>query len=153
MQTNSRKLKRAATKRLAAMTLVEVLIAMAISGLAMGAIVGGYYFASVSAEKSSLLLAASAKAMERLEEVRAAKWDTSAYPPIDQLVATNFPDKTVMLDLSGYGTGVTYATNRVQISQISTNPVLKRIHVDCIWAFKSSRLFTNSIETYRAPDQ
>src|SRR5207244_2767794 len=75
MQTNSRKLKRAAAKGQAAMTLVEVLIAMAISGLAMGAIVGGYYFASVSAEKSGLLLAGTAKAMERLEEARAAKWD------------------------------------------------------------------------------
>ena len=135
------------------MTLVEVLIALAISGLAVAAIVGGYYFASVSAEKSSLLLAASAKAMERLEEARAAKWDISAFPAIDELTATNFPDKLVVLDLSGYGPGVTYATNRVQISQISTNPSLKRIHVDCVWTFKSSQLFTNSIESYRAPDQ
>jgi prepilin-type N-terminal cleavage/methylation domain-containing protein len=153
MQINSRKLKLTSRKGQAAMTLVEVLIAMAISGLAMSAIVGGYYFANVSAEKSSLLLAGTAKAMERLEEVRAAKWDVSAYPPIDQLAATNFPDKIVILDLSGYGGGVTYATNRVQISQISANPALKRIHVDCVWPFKGSRLITNSIETYRAPDQ
>src|SRR3954463_11994705 len=103
MQTHARDVEKAAFKARAAMTLVEVLIALAICGLAVASIVGGYYFGSVSAEKSSLLLAASARAMERLEETRAAKWDISAYPVIDQLAASNFPDKIVTLDLSGYG--------------------------------------------------
>jgi prepilin-type N-terminal cleavage/methylation domain-containing protein len=136
-----------------AMTLVEVLVALAICGLAVTAIVGGYFFASASAEKSSLLLAGTARAMERLEETRAARWDTASYPTIDELVATNFPTKVVTLDLSGDGSKITYATSRVQISQVSTSPPLKRIHVDCVWAFNGSRLITNSIETSRAPDQ
>ena len=64
------------------MTLIEVLLALGISSLAMGAIVGGYCFATVSAEKSCLLLAANARAMQRLEEARAAKWDVSAWPAV-----------------------------------------------------------------------
>ena len=41
------------------MTLAEVVVAMAISGLAIAGIVGGYFFSSVSAEKSALSLAAT----------------------------------------------------------------------------------------------
>ncbi|HWW02097.1 MAG TPA: prepilin-type N-terminal cleavage/methylation domain-containing protein [Candidatus Acidoferrum sp.] len=137
----------------AGMTLTEVVVALAISGLTVAAIVSGYVFSTGFAEESALSLAASAKAMERIEEARSATWDTSSWPPVDQLVATNFPDKTVTLDLSGSGTGATYATNITQISQISTNPPLKRIRVDCVWCFRGSRLLTNTIETCRAPDQ
>jgi prepilin-type N-terminal cleavage/methylation domain-containing protein len=137
----------------AGMTLVEVVVALAISGVAIGAIVSGYIFCANSAERSALSLAANATAMQRIEETRSAKWDTSSSPAVDQLVATNFPDKVVTLDVSGSGAGITYATNLTQISLISASPPLKRIHVDCVWSFNGSRLLTNSIETCRAPDQ
>jgi prepilin-type N-terminal cleavage/methylation domain-containing protein len=136
----------------AGMTLVEVVVALAISGLAVAAIVGGYVFSTVSAEQSALSLAASARAMERIEEARSAKWDTSIWPQIDQLVTTNFPDTVVTLDLSGSGTRSSQATNITQISLISTNPPMKRIRVDCVWRFGATRLQTNTIETCRAPD-
>lgn len=135
------------------MTLVEVVVALAISGLAVGSIVGGYVFCASSAEISALSLAANATAMARIEETRSAKWDTASSPSVDQLVSANFPDKVVTLDVSGSGAGITYATNLTQISLISVSPPLKRIHVDCVWSFKGSRLLTNSIETCRAPDQ
>jgi type II secretory pathway pseudopilin PulG len=135
------------------MTLVEVLIALAISGLAMASIVGGYLFASGSAEKSALSLAANASALRRIEETRCARWIISTFPATDEVVATNFPDTVVKLDFSGSGTGITYATNHTIISQISTNPYLKRVRVDCIWPYKAGTVFTNSIETCRAPDQ
>jgi type II secretory pathway pseudopilin PulG len=135
------------------MTLVEVLVAFAIAGLAVGSIVSGYLFCITSVEKSALSLAANAKATERLEETRGAKWDTSSYPAVDELVATNFPVEVVVLDLAGSGPGVTYATNLTRISQISTAPPLKQIRVDCIWRFKATQLVTNTIETCRAPDQ
>jgi prepilin-type N-terminal cleavage/methylation domain-containing protein len=137
----------------AGMTLIEVVLSLAISGLAVASIVTGYNYCVVSAEKSSLSLAASARAMECVEQTRSAKWDTSGSPPVDQLVSSNFPDQVVILDLSGSGVGVTYATNLTQISQISTNPPLKRIRVDCIWRFNNRQLLTNTIETCRAPDQ
>lgn len=137
----------------AGMTLAEVVVALGISGLTMGAIVSGYVFAVNSSEKAALSLAANARAMERLEQARSATWDTATYPTIDQVVSTNFPDQVVTLDLSGSGAGVTYATNITQISQISTNPPLKRIHVDCIWSFSGGHVFTNTIELCRAPDE
>ena len=137
----------------AGMTLVEVLMALAISGLGIGSIVAGYVFAVRSAETSALSLAANAAAMRRVEEARCARWVISAWPVIDQLVATNFSNTVVKLDVSGTSSGITWATNFTSVSQISTNPYLKQIRVDCVWAFKGSKLFTNTVETCRAPDQ
>ena len=135
------------------MTLVEVLMALVLSGLAVGGIISGYTYCTASAEKAALSLAANARAMERLEETRSAKWDAASWPSVDQVVTTNFPDKVVTLDLSGSGVGITTATIQTVISQISTNPPLKLIRVDCIWKFKAGQVVTNSIETCRAPDQ
>ena len=134
------------------MTLVEVVVALAIAGLTVAGIVGGYVFCASSAERSALSLAANARAIELLEDTRSAKWDPSSWPPVDQLVITNFPDEVVVLNRSGSGLGITYATNQVQISQISVTPPVKRIHVDCTWCFRGAQLFTNSVETCRAPD-
>ena len=135
------------------MTLVEVVVALAISGLVVGGMISGYVFSLTAAEKSALSLAANARAMQRVEETRSAKWDLSSYPPVDELVATNFPDQVVLLDLSGSGAQATYATNTTWISQISAAPPLKRIRVDCVWRFNGKQLVTNTIETCRAPDQ
>jgi type II secretory pathway pseudopilin PulG len=132
---------------------MEVVVALAISGLAVAAIVTGYLFSIASAQKSSLAMAAGAKAMERIEETRGAKWDTSSWPQVDQLVVSNFPNELVVLDENAAGNGITYATNITQISQVSLDPPLKVIHVDCVWAFKGGQLITNGVETCRAPDQ
>ncbi len=135
------------------MTLAEVAVAMAITGLAVGGIVTGYIYCTTSAEKAGYHLVANARAMERLEETRSVKWDTASSPPVDLLVATNFPSKVVTLDLSGSGVGIVSATLNTSITQIATNPPLKRIRVDCIWNFKGKETITNTIETCRAPDQ
>ena len=134
------------------MTLIEVVIALVLAGMAVGGIVAGYAFCTASAEKASLALAANARAMERIEEVRSAKWDRSSWPTADQVVATNFPTKQVTLDLSGSGVATTTATIQTAIVQVSTDPPLKSIRVDCIWTFKGAKI-TNTIETFRAPDQ
>jgi type II secretory pathway pseudopilin PulG len=137
----------------AGMTLVEVVVAMAISTLAVVAIVTGYLFSITSAQRSALSMTASARAVERIEQTRSAKWDLSSWPAVDQLVSTNFPDAVVILDANAAGNRITYATNITRISQISLNPPLKEIHVDCVWNFKGNQLLTNTIETCRAPDQ
>jgi type II secretory pathway pseudopilin PulG len=136
-----------------ALTLVEALVAFAISGLAVAGIVYGYVFSINSAERFSLSQAANAQATERMEQIRSALWDSSSSPVVDQVVASNFPDQTVTLDLSGSGTGVTYATNIAQITTISTSPPLKRVRVDCVWVYGTSQVMTNTIETCRGPDQ
>lgn len=135
------------------MTLVEVVVALGISGLTVGAIVAGYLFCVTSAEKSALSLTANAMALERMEQTRSAAWNTVTWPVSDQLVSSNFPNKVSILDLSGTGPGLTYATNITTISQVSSNPPLKRVRVDCVWPFGGNRLYTNSVEMCRAPDQ
>jgi hypothetical protein len=72
---------------------------------------------------------------------------------VDQLVATNFPDEVVSLDMPGTNSGGTLATIQTEIAQISLSPPIRTIHVDCIWQFRGVELITNSIETIRAPDQ
>jgi prepilin-type N-terminal cleavage/methylation domain-containing protein len=138
----------------AGMTLVEVLVAMAIAVLMVGGIVTGYIFSTQSTVKDSLYMAANARAMERMEQTRGAQWDTASFPPTNQLVAANFPDKIITLDLSGSGSVTNSATIKTQIST-NTNPLftapLLEIRVDCIWQFKGV-LITNSIETSRAPN-
>jgi hypothetical protein len=128
------------------MTLIEVVLTLAIALIAVAGIISGYVCSMVASQKWSLSLAANARAMARLEETRSATWK----PPLDELVSTNFPDQVVVLEHSASGAGLVYATNVTQISQISSDPPLKRIRVDCIWTFRGTMLMTNTIETCRA---
>jgi prepilin-type N-terminal cleavage/methylation domain-containing protein len=141
------------TRCWAGMTLIEVVVALAITALTVEGIVAGYIYCTTSAVKAELAQAANARAMERIEETRSARWDTSSWPTVDQLVATNFPDKVVSLDMPGSGSGGTSATIETTISQISLTPPMRRIRVNCIWQFRGVELLTNTIETIRAPDQ
>jgi prepilin-type N-terminal cleavage/methylation domain-containing protein len=142
----------------AGMTLVEVVISLAIAALMVAGIVEGYIYCTTSAVKAELAQAANAKAMQRLEETRSAVWDTSSYPVVDQLVASNFPDEIVTLDLPGTNSAGTLATIQTTIVQISPSPSFpslpprRGIHVDCIWQFQGTGLITNSIESIRAPN-
>jgi len=135
------------------MTLIEVVIALAITGLMVVGTVEGYIYCTTAAVKAELVQAASARAMERIEETRSVKWDTSVWPIVDLLVATNFPDKVVSLDMPGSGSGGTSATIKTTISKISLTPPIRGIRVDCIWQFRGAELITNTLETIRAPDQ
>jgi type II secretory pathway pseudopilin PulG len=135
------------------MTLVEVVIALAITGLTVGGIVAGYIYCTTSTVKAELVQAASARAMERIEQARSAQWDTAGSTNVDQLVATNFTNVVVSLDTPGSAPGGTLATVVTTISQISATPPLKDIRVDCIWQFRGAEWITNTIETIRAPDQ
>jgi len=135
------------------MTLVEVVMALALTGLTLAGIVGGYIYCTTAAIKAELVQAADARAMERLEEVRSAQWDTSVWPTIDQVVATNFPDEMVLLDMPGSNAVGTTATVQTTISQISSTPPIRKVRVDCIWQFRGVESITNTVETIRAPDQ
>jgi prepilin-type N-terminal cleavage/methylation domain-containing protein len=140
------------SRRRQGLTLVEVVIALAIAGLMVAGLVTGYIYCSTSTVKDSLYMAANTRAMERLEDTRSAIWAPTRAQPVDQLVATNFPDKTVDLNLAGSSSAVTSATLQTTIFQISDKPPLRGIHVDCIWQFQGATIVT-SIETLRAPDQ
>ena len=128
-------------------------MALAITGLTVGGLVQGYIFCSNASAKDSLYMAANGRVMERLEEARSARWDTSIYPAVDQLVATNFPDKVITLQATAAGVETVSATIKTEISDISLAPPVRRIRVDCIWLFKGVEPVTNTVETCRAPDQ
>lgn len=136
-----------------AFTLVEVVISTAITALVLGAIVYGYVTTSRRSEWSAYSLAGHALVMQRVEQTRAAKWDPLAYPPVDELMTTNFPPTVSLLDVPVTGTNQVYGTNVTSISQISSNPPLKMIEVVCFWPFQSRGPFSNRVITYRAPDQ
>jgi len=135
------------------MTLVEVMVALFITGMTVAGVVAGYEFCLANTTKDSLYMAANARVMERLEQVRSAKWDTANFSLIDQLSPSNFPDEVVSLDLYARNGNTNLATIRTQITPISTSPPIRRIHVDCIWSLNGVQMITNSIETDRAPDQ
>jgi type II secretory pathway pseudopilin PulG len=140
-------------KPLAGITIIEVVLSLAIMGISFGAIVLGYVMSARRAEWSAYSLAANSLAMQRLEQCRAAKWDMLTTPVTDELVASNFVAQAAILDVPISGENITSATNFTTISLISADPPLKMVRVDCVWPFKGQGLFTNTLITYRAPDQ
>jgi len=137
----------------AGMTLVEVIVALAVTGLTLSGMISGYIYCMTSTVKTELMQAAHAKAMERLEQTRSAVWAPNRAIPQDDLVATNFPDLVATLDMGGTNSAGTQATIHTTIASISSSPPMRSVHVDCIWNFMGSQWVTNSIETIRAPDQ
>ena len=135
------------------MTLAEVGIALAITGLTVGGIITGYLSCARATVKAEFEQAANARAMERLEATHNAIWAPSRADPVDQLVATNFPDLVVTLDQPGTNAIGTQAKIRTTIATISSSPPTRSVHVDCIWQFQHGEWVTNSVETIRSGDQ
>lgn len=140
-------------RRRKGITIVEVVFSLAIMGISFGAIVTGYVMSAKRAEWSAYSLAANSLAMQCLEQCRAAKWDVLTTPITDELTTATFGEQVSELDVPVSGGNITYATNYTMITSISTDPPLKMIRVDCVWPFKGQGLFTNTMITYRAPDQ
>lgn len=135
------------------MTLPEVVVSLGIGALVFGGVLTAHIQSTIRAEWSAYYLAGHSLAMQRLEQARAAKWDTQSSPPVDLVVASNFPVTVDVLDIPISGTNITYATNFVTIATISTDPPLKLITVDTVWPFRPGKVFTNTTASYRAPDQ
>jgi type II secretory pathway pseudopilin PulG len=137
-------------------TLAEVVISTAIILLTLGGVIYGYVKTTARAEWSAYSLAAQSLAMQGIEQTRAAKWDPQAWPPIDELGATNFI-QVEQLDVPKKGPPV-LATNFVSVTLVSLDPPLKELRADCVWVLRSGpgqRIgpFTNTVITLRAADQ
>ena len=115
--------------------------------------INGYVLSTHRAEWSAQSLAAHSMALQRLEQVRAAKWDLAAYPSVDQVIQSNFLAVTNIMDLPVSGTNVVTATIHTTITTVSASPPLKMVKVDCVWPFINRGMFTNTVISYRAPDQ
>lgn len=151
--TNALRQSRARSQR--GFTLAEVIIAMAITALSLSGVVVGYIMAAQRAEWSAYSLAAQSLATQRLEQTRAAKWDPRASPAVDELTVANFPTvPTNILDIPINSTNYVYATNFTAITALTNGGApLKMIRVDCVWSLQKRGPFTNTIVTYRSPDQ
>ena len=133
-------------------TLAEVVISMAYAALITSGIIYGYTLSVKRAEWAANSTAAQALAKQRMEQTRSAKWDYQSYPAIDQVLPSSFPVVTNVLDTPVSGTNSTLATVTTTITVISTNPPMKMVRVDCVWRAATGRQCTNTVATYRAPD-
>jgi len=134
-------------------TLAEQIISMAVALIMISGIVSGFIQSTKQAEWSAYSLAAQSLANQCLEQTRAAKWDPSGYPAVDQLITNNFPVSVQVLDIPNTKSNVVYATNVITITTVSTSPALRMIRVDTTWPFINRGNFSNTIVSYRAPDQ
>jgi len=154
-----------------AFTLAEVVISLAIAALLFGGIITAYTVTTRRAEWTGYSLAAQSLAVQQLEQARSAVWD----PSIGKNEITNlnllswtYTNSTRVgkgyswanLDIPVQGNNFTRATNFVTITML-TNVTgapgvnLQMVHVDTVWPYMiggSTRLFTNSLCTYLAPD-
>ena len=130
-----------------------MVISLAIAGISISGIVTGYIFSSREMEETACSNAAEAMARQRVEQARSAKWDTLAYPPVDELVGNNFPVLISTLDIPVRANNPLYATCTTTIATASEAPPLRMIRVDAVWSLPPRGPFTNTITAYRAPDQ
>lgn len=138
--------------RRAGVSLSEVVVAIGITGIGVLAAVTGFVNAAKQAESSAYVLAAQCQALERLEQIRAAKWDPNAPSPIDEMTNDKFPVLIKVLDIPRKDLKI-FATNYTTITVISASPPLKMMRVDCVWPWINKKVYTNSVMTYRGPDQ
>ena len=132
-------------------SLVEVVSALALAGIMIGGLVTGYVQTQRSAEWSAYSLAANSMALQGVEQVRAAKWDPAGN--VDQVTNSCFPLRYDILDIPFCQSNIVYATNRTYITTVSTAPPLRMARVECSWRFYNRGVYTNTVFTYRAPDQ
>jgi len=147
--------------RHAGFTLAEVVVAIAIFGMAMGGLICGYVQSNYRAQWSSMSMAAESLAAQSVEQARAAKWDTHAITPgtgpgtSDELPApTNYVQiftNSLMVPATGQPITV---TNYVSITTAYANPPVRQIRADCAWRGPfSGKWVSNTVITYRISDE
>ena len=163
-------------RKLAGMSLVEVVLALAIVSLIFGGTIDAYVQSSKRIEWSGYSMAAQALAQETVEQAKAGLWDPAENPPINEVTNLNLLPYSIhytstatnqtwtgyntnILDVPYSGTNYVVATNFVTITEININGyanVLGQvIRVDCVWPFgfrAGSPCFTNTVCTLMAPD-
>jgi prepilin-type N-terminal cleavage/methylation domain-containing protein len=165
MLIKTRQNKAYVTKRSGdAFSLVEVLVALLIFGMVSAGILWGYVQANRLAEWSSMSLGAQSYALQGIEQARAAKWDTASYRqvmddflPVPASTGTTNYTQLDTNDVPQSGAPL-LLTNVITISNVysSTNGGLnlRQIRSDVYWKFPlTGRLYTNTVITFRAPDQ
>src|SRR5215470_8330511 len=100
----------AVSRNVAAFTLAEVVMCLAIVALVFGGIITSYVQGAYRAEWAGYNLAAQALAMQQIEQAKSAVWDGS-HNEFTNLVLMSW----AILDLPRNGTNKVYATNYVTV--------------------------------------
>jgi len=139
------------------MTLVEVLVGTAVFALVFGSVLTGITQASYRIAWSKYNAAATKFAEQRMEQIQSAPLELTATPPIDAVVATNFPTDYVDMEKFVGTTNTVRAARTVTIDSVpNSNPnalKYKIITVSVVWSYRGRGPFTNMLVTVRAPDQ
>jgi prepilin-type N-terminal cleavage/methylation domain-containing protein len=151
-------------------TLVEVVLALAIITVVFAGVILAYSQATYRAQWTGYSLAAESLAMKQIEQARSARWDPAN--PNGQVLEiyslnlqnSNYVSATQVLtgytwtnlDLPSSGTNFLRATNFVTVKPVPSNlnGTNLMIKIDTVWTFtwRNTRLFTNTVCTYLAPD-
>jgi type II secretory pathway pseudopilin PulG len=136
----------------AAFTLIEVAVAVAIAVLVMAGMFEGYNVASRQTQYSSYSIAATAMAMQQMEQIVAANWVISGTSVTNIFSPTLVNTTVASLGMPSSGTNIVYATNFATVTQLSTNPPYLMVTVSCVWNFMGMGNYTNTIAVLRGPD-
>lgn len=128
------------------------MIAVVIALGSIIAILSGYRLATYRAQWAALSEAAQWLAVQRIEQVRGARWEPLAFPPVDELAPTNFPEIVSALSVPVTSSNTATAKLVTTISNIPGTPPLKFIQVQCIWSYGQYGPFTNRAFILRSPD-
>jgi Tfp pilus assembly protein PilV len=158
------------TRRARGFTLAEVVIALAVIMMIFTGIVLAYTQAAYRAEWSGYSLAAESLAMKQIEQARSARWDPANQSgTVNEIYCLNLLNSNLTaanvftgytwtnLDLPSNGTNVARATNYVTVQPVASSTPGSNImvRVDTVWKFRwrqATKLYTNTICTYLAPD-
>ena len=143
-----------------AFTLIEVLIGFFIFGVVTSGMIYGYVEANRVAEWSSQSLAAMSYAVQGMERIgRSAQWSAEEFSSggagITDVLGPHFQTNEVdTLDVPTSGEPI-YATNYITSDLVSSNGApWRQIVSQVVWNFRlTGALYTNTIVTWRAPDQ
>ncbi|HEX4262988.1 MAG TPA: hypothetical protein VH597_01510 [Verrucomicrobiae bacterium] len=149
-------------------TLAEVGISLAIIATVFSGIILAYTQATYRAEWTGYSLAAESLAMKQIEQARSARWDPANIQYKNDIYSLSMQGSNYSagvlkgytwtnLDLPTTGTNFVRATNYVTVKPVtlSTPGSNIMIRVDTVWSFQwraQTKLFTNTICTYLAPD-
>lgn len=133
-------------------TLTEVVVSMALAAFTVGGVIACYLTAAQRSEWTTASTAAHQLAMNRMEQLRAARWDDTAGVTNELVEGVQWGAPTV-LEVPQTGAGMLWATNQVTVTRLAVDRPVMLLRVDCVWSLPTRGPFTNTLVSYRAPDQ
>jgi Tfp pilus assembly protein PilV len=133
-----------------------VVISMALAAVAVGGVIACYLMAAQRSEWTTASTAAHQLAMDRMAQLRAARWELAweGEPGRNELVPGGpVWDPPVALAVPQTGGNDLWATNQVTVADVGIDRPLMLLRVDCVWSLPMRGPFTNTLVSYRAPDQ